>query len=86
MFIIWYQVRNKLRVTVEHRPGIQMLDIDDISRNRPHTLPPALEVTPQSLPDLDKLFENCNVLLQRNLEDHRTVMKRVIRDVERFSS
>ena len=86
LFVTWFQIKNKLRSTVEHREGIKMGDIDKLSRAFRHSLPPALEVLPASLPNLDELFQSCNVLEQQHsLADHRTVMRRVVAAVERFS-
>ena len=84
LFVTWFQIKNKLRLTSSHRAGIQMGDIDRLSRDLPHSLPPALEIHP-SIPDLNELFTNCSLLQQCSLEDHHVVMKRVIHDVERFS-
>ena len=85
LFVTWFQIKNKLRSTVEHREGSRMGDIDKLSRALPHSLP-ALEVLPAALSGLDELFLSCNVLEQQHsLVDHRTVMRRVAAAVERFS-
>ena len=86
LFNTWFQIYNNFRIMTSHRAGILMGDIDSISRLRKHSLPSHLEIHPSSIPNLDKLFMQCNILEVTNLRDHHLVLSDVIQLVTSFSS
>ena len=63
-----------------------MGDIDAISRLRQHSLPTHLEILPATIPNLDQLFLQCNILEISNMRDHQSVLSDVIALVKSFSS
>ena len=86
LFNTWFQIHNKFRITTTHRAGLLMGDIDAISRLRQHSLPTHLEILPATIPNLDQLFLQCNILEISNMRDHQSVLSDVIALVKSFSS
>jgi hypothetical protein len=60
-----------------HLPGVDMGDVDALSRGRPHSLPVHLEVPMQHDTTVTELFLLCDPVSHHDLQDHLTVLERV---------
>ena len=85
MFVTWFLLRNGIRLQVQHRAGVDMGDIDKLSRFQPHSFPQHLEILAASIPGLDELFLACHVLHpSKDVVNHHTAFMQILAHVQRF--